>query len=175
MAAPMLISDDYLKQNQLLHESEPTYGTSSWQYAPVVIDLCERFRTLDILDYGCGKGRLQENLPFPIKQYDPAIPEFAALPHRADLVVCGDVMEHIEPDCVDEVLEHIMSLTKKAGYWIIATKLAAKSLPDGRNCHLIVEPAAWWEARLISAGFAIAEKRTGRKREAIFATTPPAL
>jgi hypothetical protein len=34
-------------------------------------------KTTSILDYGCGKGYLAKALPFPIWEYDPAIPEKA--------------------------------------------------------------------------------------------------
>lgn len=170
--AAVLITPEYLRQNLLLHDSEPTYGTSSWQYAPAVRTLCKAYGTQDVLDYGCGKGRLADELEFPIQEYDPAIPGRDALPLPADIVVCGDVMEHIEPECVDDVLKHIHRLTRMCAYWIIATRPAAKSLPDGRNCHLIVENDRWWRQAMCEHKFIIIASKTGRKGEAIFTTTP---
>ncbi len=167
-----LITPNYLEQNMLLHSIEPTYGTSSWQYAPAVKAICLRYGATDVLDYGCGKGRLAEELTFPIAQYDPAIVEFSHPPAPADIVVCGDVMEHVEVDCVVAVLDDIHRLTRVATYWIIATRLAAKSLPDGRNCHLVVEPHTKWEEWLAQSGHRVVESHTGRKGEAIFTTTP---
>jgi len=35
-------------------------------------------------------------------------------------------------------------------FLVIATRPAAKKLADGRNAHLIVEPASWWLPRLTS-------------------------
>lgn len=167
-----LITDDYLKQNILLHATVPTYGTSSWQYVQVIVQECRIYETKDVLDYGCGKGRLQEGLDFPIQQYDPAIAEFNELPVPADIVVCSDVMEHIEPACVNDVVDHIRELTKKAAWWCIATRAAGKTLPDGRNCHLIIERSQWWTKLLEDSGFDIYSIGRGRKGEMIFTTTP---
>ena len=159
----MLITPEYLRQNLLLHDLEPTYGTSSAQYAPAVRTLCKAYGTHDVLDYGCGKGRLADALEFPIQQYDPAIPGQATEPLPADIVVCGDVMEHIEPECVNDVLQHIHSLTQMCAYWIIATRPAAKSLPDGRNCHLIVEPTAGGGKRCASTNSSLLRRKRVEK------------
>jgi hypothetical protein len=164
------ITDDYLDQNVRLHGSTPTYGTSGWQYAQAVIRLARQHGTEDVLDYGCGKGTLAEALPFPIRQYDPAILEHSDEPEPADIVVCGDVMEHIEPHCLDDVLNHIHRLTRVCTYWVIATRKAAKTLPDGRNCHLIVESRDWWVKKLAQHDFSIAEESRGRKGEIILTT-----
>jgi hypothetical protein len=53
-------------------------------------------------------------------------------------------MEHIEPECLDDVLINISSLTNKMAFITIATLPAQKFLSDGRNCHLIVEDPTWW-------------------------------
>jgi hypothetical protein len=77
--------------------------------------------------------------------YDPAIESFSQLPSPADLVICWDVLEHVEPNCLDSVLAHIKSLAIKSVYLVIATRAdSSKLLPDGRNPHLIVKPAQWW-------------------------------
>ncbi|HET9469625.1 MAG TPA: hypothetical protein VFO24_00885, partial [Usitatibacter sp.] len=59
-----------------------------------------------------------------------------------------DVLEHIEPECLDEVLDDLQRVTRKIGFFVIATREAEKTLPDGRNAHLIQEPIAWWAPRL---------------------------
>ena len=68
--------------------------------------------------------------------------------HPADLVICIDTLEHIEPDYLDAVLTDLMRCTKKVGYFIINTKAAGKTLPDGRNTHLIQEGKDWWKERI---------------------------
>lgn len=118
------------------------------KYANSVRDLALSIGALSVLDYGCGKQTLRaalpEYLPFDWFQYDPAIPEFEAEPDPADLVVCTDVLEHIEPECLQPVLDHMRSLTQKATFIVIHTGKASKTLPDGRNAHLIQEGPRWW-------------------------------
>jgi len=142
-----MITDDYRKLNEEMHK-KPSYGISGQKYANQVHAIALSMQTQDILDYGCGKSTLAQNLPYKIKQYDPAIPKYSALPEPADVVVCTDVLEHVEPEMIDDVLEHIRSLTKRRGMFVIATRPANKTLPDGRNPHLIIENGKWWLNKL---------------------------
>jgi hypothetical protein len=145
---PELISADYRDMNTQLHRENLAYGVGGGKYAPTVRKLAESMKTTSILDYGCGKGYLAKELPFPIWEYDPAIPEKAESPRPADLVVCTDVLEHIEPDLLEFVLADIRRCTKKVGFFVIHTGPAGKTLPDGRNSHLIQQPMPWWKDRL---------------------------
>lgn len=145
-----LISESYRSLNEKLHETNETYGTSGKKWAPMVHELANAMQTRDILDYGCGKSTLANNLPFRIQQYDPAVPKFSGRPHPADLLVCTDVLEHIEPENLDSVLDDIESLTRKAAFLTIATRPAKKTLEDGRNAHLIQESLEWWLPKLLS-------------------------
>jgi uncharacterized Rossmann fold enzyme len=101
-----------------------------------------------IVTHNCGKGYLSKALPFPIWEYDPAIPAKADTPRQADIVVCADVLEHIEADKLDFVLDDLRRVTKKVGYFVIHTGPSMKKLPDGRNAHLLQHPKAWWEEQL---------------------------
>jgi len=140
----MVISAEYRDINRALHESKKSYGRSGKKWAHYMMHL----QGSSILDYGCGKGSLANVLPFKISEYDPAIPGKDSPPEPHDVIVCTDVMEHIEPDCLDSVLAHIRSLMKREGFFVIATRPAKKCLPDGRNAHLIIEPWEWWAAKL---------------------------
>jgi hypothetical protein len=60
------------------------------------------------------------------------------------MVACIDVLEHIEPDCLDDVLDHLKHLTGKIGFFTVSCIPAKKTLPDGRNAHLIQESPEWW-------------------------------
>ena len=58
-------------------------------------------------------------------------------------------LEHVGPDCRGDVLTDIRRLALKAAFIIAGTRLdGSKTLPDGRDPHLIVEPPEWWIARL---------------------------
>lgn len=103
----------------------------------------------EILDYGCGKALLSQAISRPrVINYDPAIGRWAGEPDPADLVVCIDVLEHVEPDCLGAVLRDLRRVTKKVGFFTVATKPARKTLADGRNAHLIVEDYKWWLPQL---------------------------
>lgn len=145
----MLITDEYKSLNEKLHETNKHYGTSGHKWANQVQSFVKLMDSHGVLDYGCGKSTLAQNLPFAIKQYDPAVEKYAALPEPADLVVCTDVLEHIEPDCIDDVIEHILSVTKQMAFLVIANRPAQKILEDGRNAHLIQQNDIWWLAKLL--------------------------
>lgn len=160
-----LISESYRAQNVLLHEN-PSYGVSGHKYAEMVASMALRLGTRDILDYGCGKRTLEKALGFPIKNYDPCIADLDAGPLDADLVVCGDVLEHVEPDYLDNVLDDLQRLTKRAALLVVDTMPAQKTLPDGRNAHLIQEGPEWWLPKIM-ARFEV-ESFAIRNRKLIF-------
>lgn len=121
------------------------------------VDVVHLFATVvkaeSILDYGCGTGALKDSYErlgwlTPIFNYDPGKPKWADLPGPADLVVSTDVLEHIEPELLDNVLTHMFSLANKGMFLNIALSPARTILPDGRNAHLIVQPAEWWLEKL---------------------------
>lgn len=146
-----LISPDYRELNKRLHSQVGSYGATSWRkHVQTLEALILRERPTGVLDYGCGKGILKEALEqsFPwmaIQNYDPAT--FPEDPQPADLVICTDVLEHIEPKCLQDVLSHLRLLCSRTLFVTISTREAKKSLPDGRNAHLIVQPEAWWKER----------------------------
>ena len=49
---------------------------------------------------------------------------------------------------LDAVLEDLGRITKRVGFFTINTGPAFKTLPDGRNAHLIQKPTSWWLPRL---------------------------
>lgn len=143
------ISADYARLNTQLHESRPDYGTSGRQWADEVIELARRYRAREVLDYGCGKQTLAAALSgsgLRIIGYDPAVPGLDAPPKPADLLVCTDVLEHVEPEYIDKVLDDLARCTRKVALITVATRPASKTLADGRNAHLTVQPFAWWRA-----------------------------
>jgi NADPH:quinone reductase-like Zn-dependent oxidoreductase len=144
----MLITESYRQQNAELHKS-PKYGRQGAKWSFHVVDLAKRYDCKNILDYGCGKGLLKKSIEYwDVREYDPAIPG-KELAERSDLVICTDVLEHIEPDLLDNVLKHLSNMTGKILFVCIATKLAKNHiLPDGRNPHLSLHDANWWQAKL---------------------------
>jgi 2-polyprenyl-3-methyl-5-hydroxy-6-metoxy-1,4-benzoquinol methylase len=147
----LLITEDYRQQNAQLHENpNHHYGVAGKAYIPLLTNIYLDYECESILDYGCGKGSIARMCPtLPVTNYDPAIPEFADDPEPADLVICLDVMEHIEPECLWNVMAHIRARTRKVALISVSLRLAHKTLPDGRNAHLIVKEPEWWLPRFL--------------------------
>jgi len=142
---PFLISDMHRERNKKLHDTNLMYGVSAERHFNDVLNLYNSIDAKSLLDYGCGKSYLAKNLPFPIWEYDPAIPGKDEEARCADMVTCIDVLEHIEPDYLFLVLNDLQRCIKKYGYFVISTQPAIKAFEDGVNTHLIVENKEWWE------------------------------
>lgn len=145
---PELISKEYIELNKNLHTDNLYYGVGGGRLAPTVIKLAESLKTTGICDYGCGKGYLAKALPFPIWEYDPAIPGKTESPRPADIVICSDVLEHIESDKLLFVLGDLCRCVKKIGYFVIHTGPAVKKYANGENAHLIQKDKVWWKKKL---------------------------
>lgn len=127
-------------------------GWSLFEYAPKLYDFIQSSNIETIMDYGCGRGGVWNDghLHSMLKTerptlYDPAYEKYMKRPSKTfDLVICSDVLEHIEPTSLQRVWNDILSYADKAIFLVIHTKPAGKFLPDGRNCHLIQKPREWW-------------------------------
>lgn len=154
MTQNALISEEYRKLQQQLHQN-PNYGVASVHYAPLVAQVLDAVGASELLDYGAGKGRLGQTLrqhikrPLTIHHYDPAIPDWSAAPQPCGFVACIDVLEHIEPDLIGNVLDDLQRVTAGVGVFTVHTEPAVKVLADGRNAHLIQQPPAWWLPKLM--------------------------
>jgi hypothetical protein len=152
-----LISPEYRKAQTQMHEN-PDYGVASTHFAPVVAKLMNQHGITELLDYGAGKGRLGQTLmrkqlvdhAFRVQHYEPANPDWADAPEPSEMVACIDVLEHIEPELLDNVLDDLQRVTDGIGIFSVGTMPAMKTLPDGRNAHLIIEDAKWWLPKIMS-------------------------
>jgi hypothetical protein len=146
----LLISPEYQNQQRQMHESKKiNYGTVAEKYGETVGQMIDLMEIETVLDYGAGhnlslKKTLKPSRAFQYQAYDPGVPELAGEPTPAEFVVCIDVLEHIEPECLEDVLDHLESLTEKVLFCTVHTGPAGKTLPDGRNAHLIQRPYDWW-------------------------------
>jgi hypothetical protein len=148
------ISEEYREEQVRLHQN-PDYGMASIGLAPFVAEIIRHMSPKTVTDYGAGKCHLLKKLKslhvvdFSYQPYDPAFPEYGEA-RAADLVCCIDVLEHIEPNLLDNVLSDLAGLTRKIGFFSIHTGPAKKHLSDGRNAHLIQKPSSWWLPKLES-------------------------
>ena len=153
---PYRMSPEYKALQEKFHDDTPNYGTSGSEHASRVFmgaaQLARKYGRCDVLDYGCGKEtlRLAMEESFPtlpgvrVFGYDPGRKGFDSKPKPADMVVCTDVMEHIEPGCVEAVLKHLHDLTGHVAIIDVALTPAQKILPDGRNAHICLKNKDWW-------------------------------
>lgn len=150
------ISAEYRQLNAGLHADESVkFGYKGHQQADAVVSTMTKHDCADILDYGAGKQTLSAELKSRgvdnIKDYDPSIETISAPPLAADLIVCCDVLEHVEPEYLDAVLDHLRTLCRKKLFVRVCTvPCTSKSLPDGSNPHRIIQPLEWWKERLLS-------------------------
>jgi hypothetical protein len=145
-----LISPTYQAQQAHLHATTE-YGTAGASYGPMVSQIIEKLEVTHLLDYGCGSRMsllktLKTKGKLTYQGYDPGagMEELATAPIPAQLVCCIDVLEHIEPEYLDNVLDHLKQLTECVALLTIHTGPAKKTLPDGRNAHLTQQPMEWW-------------------------------
>jgi hypothetical protein len=154
----MLITPEYKALQKQLHDSNAKYGTSGANYADIVRQISDWGR-LSILDYGAGRCTLSQALgpAFRVTNYDPCIEGLDTPPDPHPIVACTDVLEHIEPDLVDNVLADIRRLTLKRALLVICTRPAVKTLADGRNAHISLHPEEWWMERIKATGFEVTD------------------
>lgn len=138
-----MISENYRALNAQLHAGG-NYGRHGDKWAKAVRAIVHEHGISSVLDYGCGQGALAAALEFPLAEYDPAVSGKDAEPAPADLVVCTDVLEHIEPELLENVLDHLQELALRYLFVAVSTRSAVKHLADGRNAHLIIWPESQW-------------------------------
>ena len=154
-----LISDDYQLLNEALHNDNEEYGNRnnilSRRLPTACMSLHKHFNLESILDYGCGKGliikSLQEKLegtPVSVQGYDPCVNEFKVQPKPCQFLISTDVLEHIEPEYINNILDHISELTERLCYLVIDLLPAQKKLPNGINAHTMIAPPGWWLEKL---------------------------
>ena len=144
----MLCTEEYRKQQEALH-AKGGYGVMGERYGSMVSQIVDRLQIDHVLDYGCGKNlsltkTLKPRKPYRYQAYDIGVPEYSGDPVPAEMVCCIDMLEHSEPECLEDILDHLEELTELVLFATIHTGPAAKTLPDGRNAHLIQQPMEWW-------------------------------
>lgn len=147
------ISPEYLKTQEEMHiglHKNMQYGSIAHTIFPRVIEpMVLDFGSKSVFDYGCGKQYLKEPLEkmgVEYTGYDPAIKKYSTLDFskKHDMVICVDVMEHVEEEYHDIVLSDIAKLSKYYALLTICPVEAKKVLSDGRNAHICIGGPSYW-------------------------------
>lgn len=147
-----MISDEYRRLNAEAHR-DPNYGRAARFHGDLVQSVIERAGAKTLLDYGCGKQTLRDVVRgVEYRGYDPAIAGLDAAPAPADVVYCGDVMEHVEPEFVDAVLADVIRLASAAAIFVICCAEGNRRLPDGSPAHRSTHPPEFWREKLQQFG-----------------------
>ncbi len=151
-----VISEGYKEQLQDMHANRgKKWGTTGARnFGDYVCRFLEHRRAYihTVLDFGAGQQSLgkyvQENaVDVNVKwtNYDPGQPLISTPPEgKFDLIVSSDVLEHVEPEEIDNVIAWLDAHATKAQFHHIACDPCGLILPDGRNAHLITEKVDWW-------------------------------
>jgi cyclopropane fatty-acyl-phospholipid synthase-like methyltransferase len=148
-----LINDDYKRQLQEMHATNKKFIRSGEKKLKLIERFITQYKPTSVIDFGCSDGEL---LPLLVERYniravgyDPGVAEFENIPTTAvDCLTSTDVLEHVELEMIDDTLKIINTLFTKSAFLLIASYPAKKSLPDGRNAHLIIESFNWWKNKL---------------------------
>jgi len=133
------------EQNRRFHVVKPEYGSNSARWAKGVNALIQEYGVQDVLDYGCGKARLSAALPaIKFYNYDPGISYMDQSPTPAGLVVCAHILEHIEPELLENVINDLFYNAEKLVWTTLKAGESGKILPDGQDSNLNQQSIDWW-------------------------------
>lgn len=152
----MLITPEYKEQLVLKHTKKP-WGGGGKSWVPLLEKEVNIGAASLVLDYGCGRHTFKEAMTelYPsviVDEYDPGVPGFDELPKDSyrvyDVVVCTDVMEHVEEQFTTTTLMTIRDLTRCVAFFNIVTTPCSSTLPDGRNTHINLKSVDDWMLEL---------------------------
>lgn len=146
-----LISKEYKEKIIAFHKKRSWGGPISKNVPSIVYKYMALSEANSILDYGAGSGLFKEkmdkqypNAKFNIHEYEPGIIGKDEDPPVCDATVCLDVLEHVEPNKIDNVLQHIYDKTNKWAYIIVCCIPSGGTFPDGQNLHILQRESNWW-------------------------------
>ena len=139
-----------------IHKEQKSYGdTANHHYSKIKSFILDN-NPKTILDFGCGKGKLQELVSRDFEDvlihgYDPAIEgKEEIILSNYDMVITNDVLEHLYEDEIEFIVKEILDLKPKTMHHFICCRPAITLLPDGTNAHKTVKDEKWWLNKILS-------------------------
>jgi SAM-dependent methyltransferase len=126
-----------------------------------------------VIDFGCGTGRgsielVKHGLNVTMTDFAVNSRDFAArdipfvksdlskeIPLTSEYGYCTDVMEHIPPDQVDQVIRNILRASGRVFFQISLVDDCCGKL-IGQHLHLSVHSYEWWLEKFNELGFSVA-------------------
>ena len=163
--------EDGIKKGISGYENYHWIPTRSYSEA---IDIIKRFKFTSVIDYGCAKGFLVHALrqlgkeaygedisDYAIAKCMQDVKNYISKPtlNTSDLLICKDVMEHINENDVDSVLA---TLFKKSNKFLFVIPLGDDDALRIREyeidkTHVTKKDEDWWLNKFKTAGFKIEE------------------
>lgn len=152
------------------------WGSTGGKYSgnDVVRILRERPYIKTVLDFGAGKGSMgkliaSHGIEVDWTNYDPGMPEYSVLPDKQfDLVTTTDVLEHVEPDRIKDVIKALVERTGKVLYNDIACtptgKLFGEGPYKGQDLHILLQNPEEWRKLFVDCGLQECEYQWKDKR-----------
>lgn len=145
-----MFSAEYEALLRRQHAETKWGGDQKFRHMDELLPLLRSVDARTILDYGAGRESLanhvlRDELPYKVYSYDPGTGKLGT--HVVDVVVCCDVLEHVEPHCLEGAIEELARLAHGAMYLVIALRQAKALMVDGSPQHLIVETSDFWLAQ----------------------------
>jgi hypothetical protein len=138
-----VITEAYKRERELKY-LDPMSGEEKALHAPMVSEIVNKLQVAELLDYWCGRASLVKSLKvghqLKIQCYDPAMPGFSGEAIPMQMVACVDVLQDVEPECLDSVLDDLQRVTGVVGYF---------SIRIGEEHSKIVQDKAWWLDRIM--------------------------
>lgn len=140
------------KEYRLMHKANKFRGVSLRKHMDEINEIIEEEGIDTLLDYGCGGAcHVGSYKASSVSLYDPYNEKYEKKPTGTfEMVVCTDVLEHVIPEDIFDVVADIISYAEKVVYLSIATYPASKKFKDGTNVHLLVRSQDWWDQLLDS-------------------------
>jgi hypothetical protein len=153
-----LITEGYRRLQRDLHRRyEYDIGNSVPEALQLVRVLRPSERPVRLLDYGSGRGTLKRAIEadpvlaemIQVWEYDPTVKGCDIPPDRGShFVACLNVLDHVEPECLDDVLAHMALCTLETCIMVISMRTSSRIMKDGRQAHICLLPAEEWRAAL---------------------------